>query len=117
MFSHFNRRRDRVKILYWDRDGFAVSAKPWKKARMRCRSPKARARQEIVGSTELGALLSGIDLSQQKHRKQYHQKSRINVDGGWGFAGEIAVLAVESVQGAGRSPDTSTRSRTLHKSL
>jgi transposase len=74
LFVFTSRRRDRLKILYWDRDGFAI----WSK-----RLEEGTYAMPLVGSTEerrreitaqeLGALLSGIDLSQAKRRKRYQR--------------------------------------------
>ena len=70
-----NRRRDRVKILYWDRDGFAVWAKRLEEGTYALPfSDSGEVRREITAQ-ELGALLSGIDLSQAKRRKRYRRKA------------------------------------------
>jgi len=74
LFVFANRRRDRVKILYWDRDGFAVWAKRLEQGTHAMPFQDGAARQEI-SSAELGALLSGIDLSQAKRRTRYHRKA------------------------------------------
>ncbi len=70
--THYvTRFRDRVKILYWDRDGFAVWAKRLEEGTYSMPfSEVAESRCEI-SAQELGALLSGIDLSQAKRRKRY----------------------------------------------
>ena len=78
LFVFSNRRRDRVKILYWDRDGFAVWAKRLEEgtyAMPFCDSDATDGdkRHEITAA-ELGALLSGIDLSRAKRRKRYERK-------------------------------------------
>jgi len=74
LFVFANRRRDRVKILYWDRDGFAVWAKRLEEGTYAMPfSESGEARREITAG-ELGALLSGIDLSQAKRRKRYRRK-------------------------------------------
>ena len=75
LFVFSNRRRDRIKILYWDRDGFAVWAKRLEEGTYAMPFNDSDAtdgdkRQEITAA-ELGALLSGIDLSQAKRRKRY----------------------------------------------
>jgi transposase len=73
LFVFANRRRDRVKILYWDRDGFAVWAKRLEQGTYAMPFEEgAEARREITGQ-ELGALLSGIDLSQARRRKRYQR--------------------------------------------
>jgi transposase len=75
LFVFANKRRDRVKILYWDRDGFAVWAKRLEEGTYAMPfSDSGEARREITVQ-ELGALLSGIDLNQAKGRKRYHRKS------------------------------------------
>jgi transposase len=75
LFVFSNRRRDRVKIMYWDRDGFAVWAKRLEEGTyaMPFGEDGAAPRREITAQ-ELGALLSGIDLSVARRRKRYQRK-------------------------------------------
>jgi len=68
------RRRDRVKILYWDRDGFAVWAKRLEEGTYAMPFGKPEEARREITVQELGALLSGIDLSRAKRRKR-HQRN------------------------------------------
>jgi transposase len=73
LFVFGNRRRDRVKILYWDRDGFAVWAKRLEEGTYAMPFADHGERRREITAQELGALLSGIDLSQAKRRKRYRR--------------------------------------------
>ena len=75
LFVFANRRRDRIKILYWDRDGFAVWAKRLEEGTYAMPFGDEQERRHEITAQELGALLSGIDLSQAKRRKRYRRKS------------------------------------------
>jgi len=68
-----NRRRDRVKILYWDRDGFAVWAKRLEQGTYAMPFDDSEQRRREITAQELGALLSGIDLPQAKRRRRYRR--------------------------------------------
>jgi transposase len=74
LFVFSNRRKDRVKILYWDRDGFAVWAKRLEEGTYAMPFSAAGEKRCEISAQELGALLSGIDLSQAKRRKRYQRK-------------------------------------------
>ena len=69
LFVFSNRRRDRVKILYWDRDGLAVWMKRLEQGTFRWPSPEA---QQVEWSTaELAAVLGGIDLKGSRRRPRF----------------------------------------------
>ncbi len=74
LFVFSNRKRDRIRILYWDRDGFAIWSKRLEEGTyaMPFTDAGGEQRQEITAQ-ELGAILSGIDLSQAKRRKRYNR--------------------------------------------
>jgi transposase len=76
LFVFASRRRDRVKILYWDRDGFAIWSKRLEEGTYAVpfAGEASEKRQEITVQ-ELGALLSGIDLGQAEKRKRYQRPS------------------------------------------
>jgi transposase len=74
LFVFTSRRRDRLKILYWDRDGFAVWSKRLEEGTYAIPlSGSAEEQRREITAQELGALLSGIDLSQAKRRKRYQR--------------------------------------------
>ena len=72
LFVFASRRRDRVKILYWDRDGFAIWSKRLEQGTYAVPLGGEGNRREITAQ-ELGAILSGIDLEQAKRRKRYQR--------------------------------------------
>jgi transposase len=69
LFVFINKRRDRVRILYWDRDGLAVWAK--RLERRTFRLPAAGADRVEMTTAELAALLAGIDLNTARRRVRY----------------------------------------------
>ncbi len=73
LFVFSSRRKDRVKILYWDRDGFAVWSKRLEEGTYAVPFEDGAERRREITAQELGALLSGIDLSTAKRRKRYRR--------------------------------------------
>ena len=69
LFVFINKRRDRVKILYWDRDGLAIWAKRLERGTFRI--PDAAADRVEMTTAELAALLAGIDLDKARRRVRY----------------------------------------------
>ena len=69
LFVFANRKRNRIKILYWDRDGYAVWMKRLEKGRYRWPSP-ASDHVEWTPS-ELAAVLGGIDLKTTRKRPRF----------------------------------------------
>jgi transposase len=73
LYLFANKRKDRVKILYWDRDGFAVWAKRLEAGSYVIPRGEPGSRRLEISIQELGALLSGIDLSIATRRKRYRR--------------------------------------------
>jgi len=59
VYGFTNRRRDRVRLLYWDRNGFALWLKRLEKDRFPW--PESGEATVVVSRRELGWLLDGID--------------------------------------------------------
>jgi len=70
-----NRRKDRLKVLYWDRDGFAVWAKRLEEGSFAIPSGEPGSTRIEITTEELGAVLSGIDLQQATRRKRYRRNA------------------------------------------
>jgi transposase len=76
LFVFTSRRRDRVKILYWDRDGFAIWSKRLEEGTYAVPlGGEAGEKRREITVQELGAVLSGIDLDQAGKRKRYQRRS------------------------------------------
>jgi transposase len=75
LFVFVNKRRDRIKILYWDRDGLAVWAKRLERGTFRL--PAAGADRLEMTTAELAALLAGIDLNTARRRVRYSRPSTL----------------------------------------
>ena len=64
-----NRRSDRVKILYWDRDGWAIWYKRLEAGTYQF--PFAATGRQEIAAWELAVLLEGIDLKKGERQKRY----------------------------------------------
>lgn len=75
LYIFSNRRKDRLKVLYWDLDGFAVWAKRLEAGSFAIPTGEPGSTQIEITTEELGALLSGIDMEQVTRRKRYRRKA------------------------------------------
>ena len=69
LFVCRNRRRDRIKILHWDRDGLALWYKRLEKGTFRF--PEAKDGRVEVTRGEMAAILEGIDLSRARRLPRF----------------------------------------------
>jgi transposase len=69
LFVFANRKRNRIKILYWDRDGYAVWMKRLERGNFRWPTP-ASGHVEWTAA-ELAVVLGGIDLKATRKRTRY----------------------------------------------
>ena len=71
LFLFVNRRGDRVKILWWDRDGLAYFYKRLESGTYQLPVVSQEDPGAEIDATDLAMLLSGIDVSSAKRRKRY----------------------------------------------
>ena len=70
LFLFLNRRRDRLKILYFDRDGLAIWYKRLESGSFEMPSTTERDGVELQPA-QLAMILSGIDLRTARQRKRF----------------------------------------------
>lgn len=71
LFLFVNRRRDKLKILYWDGDGLAIWYRRLEAGTFQLPQVSEDQKSAELRSDELTMLLRGIDYSNVRRRKRY----------------------------------------------
>jgi transposase len=75
LFLFRGRGGDRLKILYWDRDGYALWYKRLEEGLFKLPRFDEKAQSVELRASELAMLLDGIDLRSVKRVKRYSRKN------------------------------------------
>jgi transposase len=76
MYVFFSRRADRVRVLYWDRDGYVLVTKRLERSTFRIPWPAAQGRA-VIEAAELLLVLEGIDLRGAGRRVRWSPSSPV----------------------------------------
>ena len=72
LFLFVNRRRDRVKVLWWDRSGYCLLAKRLEHGQFRVFDrAEGKAGAFEMNASELALIMEGIDLRGAKRRRSH----------------------------------------------
>ncbi len=71
LFLFVNRRRDKLKILYWDGDGLAIWYRRLEQGTFQLPKLSEDRKSAEIRSDELTMLIRGIDYSNVKRRKRF----------------------------------------------
>lgn len=74
-FVFINRRRDRLKLLAFEGDGFSIYYKRLESGGFESPTASKNQAQLEIDVTQLSLILNGIDLKSAKRRKRYRQAS------------------------------------------
>lgn len=70
LYVFFNRRRDRIKLLLWDRNGFWLFYKRLERGTFKSLA-RIEGKRAAIDRAELSMLLEGIDLERGKRRAHF----------------------------------------------
>jgi transposase len=74
LFVFINRRRNRIKILVWDRTGYLLLYKRLERGTFRIAvEPRAGKKHVEVDSGELSLMLEGMDLRNAQRQKRWYR--------------------------------------------
>jgi len=73
LFLFLNRDRDRMKILFWDVDGFCIFYKRLERGTFQLLAPSSGASGIELDYSQLVRLLGGLDLTTGRRRKRYRR--------------------------------------------
>lgn len=76
LFAFVGRRRDRVKVLFWDRGGFVLYYKRLARGRFVLPRVTAGADRIVLDATQLGMLLGGFDPQSARRIAAWEPHSR-----------------------------------------
>ena len=71
LFLFVNRRGDRLKMLWWDRDGMALFYKRLEAGTYQLPTTSDNSEGVEIDATDLAMLLTGVDIKSAKRRKRY----------------------------------------------
>ena len=72
IYVFINRRKDKIKLLYWDSDGYAIWYKRLERGLFKYKFNPETGREEISG-VDLKMLLSGMEFERIKFRRNVNQ--------------------------------------------
>lgn len=76
LFVFRSRRGDRIKVLYWDSDGYALWYKRLERGTFRFPAAAAQATGHVeIKAADLMMILDGIDLGSGQRRRRYSRES------------------------------------------
>lgn len=73
LFVFRSRRGDRLKLLYWDGDGWALWYKRLEEGRFRFPPVEAGQTSLVISAGDLRMLLEGVDLASVQRTKRYRR--------------------------------------------
>ncbi len=73
LFVFRNKRRDRLKLLYWDGDGYAIWYKRLESGSFRFPAPATTAASLTISAADLTMLLDGVDLASVRRQARYRR--------------------------------------------
>jgi transposase len=69
LFVFASRRGDRIKVLYWDKDGYALWYKRLESGTFKL--PAGDGAGAEISRADLGLILEGIDIAQARRSKRF----------------------------------------------
>jgi transposase len=73
IFVFRNKSADRIKLLLWEEDGYAIWYKRLEKGNYRFPAAADGAEQVEVRAADLVMLLAGVDLASVRRSRRYHR--------------------------------------------